>query len=80
MSRTKTPQVVQRFSDEYLERCRKLSPQDIVRFLEDYRKFFGVARQIRDSQEYNASDSHKTTQQQPKGKLTSLLNRKTVTS
>ena len=35
--------VVQRFTDEYLERCRELSPADIVRFLEDYRVAFGAA-------------------------------------
>ena len=34
---------VQRFSDEYLERCRELSPEDIVRFLEDFRKLHGAA-------------------------------------
>ena len=34
---------VQRFSDAYLERCRALSPQDIVRFLEDFRKLHGAA-------------------------------------
>jgi predicted DNA binding CopG/RHH family protein len=28
---------VQYFSDEYLEHCRKLSPTQIARFLEDYR-------------------------------------------
>ena len=35
--------VVQRFSDEYLERCRELSPTDIVRFLDSYRETVGVA-------------------------------------
>ena len=35
MSKTETPVVVQRFSDEYLERCRDLSPQDIAHFLEN---------------------------------------------
>lgn len=29
---------VQRFSDEYLERCRALSPADIVRFLDDFKR------------------------------------------
>lgn len=43
MSGTRPQSVVQRFSDEYIERCRELSPQDIVRFLEDYRILFGAA-------------------------------------
>ena len=38
----KTP-VVQRFTDEYLVRCRDLSPVDIVRFLDDYRVAVGTA-------------------------------------
>ena len=33
---------VQYFSDEYLERCRKLSPADIVRFLDDFRRLYGA--------------------------------------
>ena len=36
--------VVQFFTDDYLERCRQLSPVDIVRFLEDYRELFGAAK------------------------------------
>ena len=42
MSEPGTEPVVQRFTDEYLERCRRLSPADIVRFLEDYRAVFGA--------------------------------------
>ena len=34
---------VQRFTAEYLERCRELSPNDIVRFLEDFRQVQGAA-------------------------------------
>lgn len=34
---------LQRFSDAYLERCRELSPEDIVRFLEDFRRLHGAA-------------------------------------
>lgn len=60
MSRTNAPSIVQRFSDEYLERCRELTPQDIVRFLEDYRKLFGAARRNCDRREQNASDTRKT--------------------
>jgi len=60
MSRTNAPSIVQRFSDEYLERCRELSPQDIVRFLEDYRKLFGAARRNCGRREQNASDTRKT--------------------
>lgn len=34
---------VQIFSDEYLENCRKLSNDDIVRFLDDFRRLHGAA-------------------------------------
>lgn len=43
MSRRDSPRPVQRFSDEYLERCRDLSPEDIVRFLDDFRKLHAAA-------------------------------------
>ena len=33
---------LQRFSEAYLERCRTLSPEDVVRFLEDFRKVQGA--------------------------------------
>ena len=36
--------VVQLFTNDYLERCRQLSPVDIVRFLEDYRVVIGAAK------------------------------------
>lgn len=39
-----TDSVVQLFADDYLERCRQLSPVDIVRFLEDYRVVIGAAK------------------------------------
>ncbi len=32
---------VQFFSDEYLKRCRALSPADIVRFLDEFRRLYG---------------------------------------
>lgn len=32
---------VQKFSAEYLERCRDLAPEEIVRFLEDFRTLHG---------------------------------------
>ena len=32
---------VQRFTDEYLERCRALSPEDVVRFLDDFKRIHG---------------------------------------
>lgn len=35
---------LQRFSEDYLERCRDLPPQDIVRFLEDFRMLQGQVR------------------------------------
>lgn len=35
------PRPVQRFSDEYLQRCRELSAVDIVRFLDDFKRIHG---------------------------------------
>ncbi len=35
---------VQIFSDEYLENCRKLSSDDIVQFLDDFRRLHGAAK------------------------------------
>lgn len=35
--------VVQRFTDEYLDRCREMSGDDIVRFLDDFRRVHGSA-------------------------------------
>ncbi len=35
---------VQKFSDEYLERCREMSHDDIVRFLDDFRRVHGNTR------------------------------------
>ena len=43
MSRREPLRSVQRFSDEYLEHCRTLSPEDIVRFLDDFRKLHAAA-------------------------------------
>ena len=37
------PRPVQRFTAAYLERCRDLSPDDIVRFLEDFKRIQGAA-------------------------------------
>lgn len=34
---------VQHFSDEYLQRCRELSPDDIARFLENFKRMHGTA-------------------------------------
>lgn len=33
---------VQKFSDEYLERCREMSHDEIVRFLDDFRRIHGT--------------------------------------
>ena len=33
--------LVQKFSDEYLERCSEMSSDEIVRFLEDFRHIHG---------------------------------------
>ena len=32
---------LQRFSDEYLESCRAMSPDQILQFLEDFRRLHG---------------------------------------
>ena len=32
---------VQYFSDEYLERCRGMTPEQILRFLDDFRRLHG---------------------------------------
>ena len=37
------PRPVQRFTAEYLERCRSLSPDDVVRFLDDFKRIHGAA-------------------------------------
>ena len=57
MSRTGGPKVVQRFSDEYIERCRDLSPRDIARFLEDYGKLFGTAKRQRGQRTHRETES-----------------------
>ena len=33
---------VQYFSDEYLQQCRKMTPDQIVRFLDDFRQLHGA--------------------------------------
>ncbi len=53
------PRAVQYFSDEYLQRCRKLSPQDIVQFLEEFRLNYAAAeagRRRRDESPSNPLD------------------------
>jgi predicted DNA binding CopG/RHH family protein len=35
---------VQKFTDAYLERCREMSSDDIVRFLDDFRRIHGNTR------------------------------------
>ncbi len=35
---------VRKFSEEYLERCREMSHDDIVRFLDDFRRVHGNPR------------------------------------
>lgn len=32
---------VQYFSDEYLEQCREISPEQVLRFLDDFRRLHG---------------------------------------
>ena len=40
------PRPVQRFTDAYLERCRDLSPDDMVRFLEDFKRIQSAANGV----------------------------------
>ncbi len=35
---------VQYFSDEYLEQCKQMKPQDILRFLDEFRRLYSPAR------------------------------------
>ena len=35
---------VQKFSDEYLRRCAEMSHEEIVRFLDDFRRLHGTKR------------------------------------
>ncbi len=35
---------LQKFSDENLERCREMSHDEIVRFLDDFRRIYGKPR------------------------------------
>ena len=37
---------VQAFSDEYLERCREMSHDEIARFLDDFRRIHGKKRSV----------------------------------
>lgn len=36
--------VVQKFSDDYLQRCREMSKDDIAKFLEDFRRLHGARK------------------------------------
>lgn len=44
---TARPRAVQYFPDEYLQRCRGLSAQDVVRFLEEFRLNYAAAEAAR---------------------------------
>lgn len=41
------PRVVQYFSDEHLERCRRLTPAQIATFLEEFRQNYAAAELAR---------------------------------
>ena len=47
--REEPARAVQLFSDAYLERCRQLSPDDIVHFLEEFRHNFAAAKTAREA-------------------------------
>lgn len=42
------PRATQHFSGEYLRRCQRLSPQDIARFLEEFRLNYAAAEAARE--------------------------------
>ena len=42
------PRAVQYFSPEYLARCKALSPSDIVRFLDEFRRNYAAAAAARE--------------------------------
>ena len=44
---TERPRAVQYFPDDYLQRCRGLSAQDAVRFLEEFRLNYAAAEAAR---------------------------------
>ena len=44
---TERPRAVQYFPDDYLQRCRGLSAQDVVRFLEEFRLNYAAAEAAR---------------------------------
>ena len=47
---TERPRAVQYFSDDYLQRRRNLSPQDIAQFLEEFRLNYAAAEAARKRQ------------------------------
>ena len=36
---------IQKFSKEYLEHCKSMKPEQIVRFLDDFRRLHGAAKE-----------------------------------
>lgn len=59
---------VQKFSDEYLERCAQMTPEQVAKFLDDFRKLHGGRNT---SQSAVASEKGKV-KEKPKSKLISL--------
>ena len=41
------PRAVQHFSPQYLKRCEALSAQDVVRFLDEFRRNYAAAQAAR---------------------------------
>ena len=50
------PRAVQYFSDEYLQRCRRLSAEDIVQFLEEFRLNYAAAEAARQREPSSSSE------------------------
>ena len=50
----KSDRPVQYFTDEYLELCKELRPEQIVRFLDDYRKMNSLRQVPGANQEFYA--------------------------
>lgn len=61
---------VQKFSDEYLERCAQMTPEQIAKFLDDFRKLHGGRNRLQPV--VNDQVTNDQAKQKPRSKLISL--------
>lgn len=59
---------VQKFSDEYLERCAQMTPEQVAKFLDDFRKLHGG----RNTPQPVVASAKGVAKEKPKSKLISL--------